>query len=283
MLPEGCEPIIVTDAGFRGPWFKAVEAQGWDWVGRIRNKIKYYHTRAAGAGGTPTLSTKRRRLESNTSAKSACHLAMATGFACTSSERTSHLEVGRVVASAPSVPMHGPTAGCTRHPGCSRLRCPTNPGSSRKIKQLYAQRMQIEETFRDTKSHRWGFGLHYARCDDGRRLEVLLLIAALASLVLWLVGLCGRALDWARRLQANTERRRPVLSTVFIGRQLAASLASWSCRPARARRLRWRSCEPSSWRLCPHEFVGIPQRLAFSCKAPRERSDRGPCQLQRPS
>ena len=25
------------------------------------------------------------------------------------------------------------------------------------------------------------------------------------------------------------------------------------------------------------------QRLAFSCKAPRERSDRGPCQLQRPS
>jgi hypothetical protein len=50
---------------------------------------------------------------------------------------------------------------------------------------------------------------------------VLLLIAALASLVLWLVGLCGRALDWSRRLQANTERRRrPVLSTVFIGRQL---------------------------------------------------------------
>ena len=62
--------------------------------------------------------------------------------------------------------------------------------------------------------------MHYARCGDGRRLEVLLLIGALASLVLWLVGLCGRALDWTRRLQASTERRRPVLSTVFIGRQL---------------------------------------------------------------
>jgi hypothetical protein len=80
--------------------------------------------------------------------------------------------------------------------------------------------MQIEETFRDTKSHRFGFGLHHARCNDGRRLEVLLLIAALASLVLWLVDLCGLTLDWSRRLQANTERRRPVLSTVFIGRQL---------------------------------------------------------------
>jgi hypothetical protein len=42
VLPEGCRPIIVTDAGFRGPWFRAVEAYGWDWVGRIRNKIKYY-------------------------------------------------------------------------------------------------------------------------------------------------------------------------------------------------------------------------------------------------
>jgi hypothetical protein len=39
-------------------------------------------------------------------------------------------------------------------------------------------------------------------------------------LVLWLVGICGRALDWARRLQANTEARKPVLSTIFIGSQL---------------------------------------------------------------
>jgi hypothetical protein len=42
ILPDGCRPIIVTDAGFRGPWFRAVEAYGWDWVGRVRNKIKYY-------------------------------------------------------------------------------------------------------------------------------------------------------------------------------------------------------------------------------------------------
>src|SRR6478752_5621392 len=42
ILPDGCRPILVTDAGFRGPWFRAVEAYGWDWVGRIRNKIKYY-------------------------------------------------------------------------------------------------------------------------------------------------------------------------------------------------------------------------------------------------
>jgi hypothetical protein len=43
VLPELCRPIIVTDAGFRGPWFRAVESLGWDWVGRIRNKIKYFN------------------------------------------------------------------------------------------------------------------------------------------------------------------------------------------------------------------------------------------------
>ena len=80
--------------------------------------------------------------------------------------------------------------------------------------------MQIEESFRDTKCHRWGFGLRYARCSSIKRLEILLLIAALATLLLWLVGMHGRALDWMRRLQANTEVRRPVLSVVFVGSQL---------------------------------------------------------------
>jgi len=33
---------VITDSGFRGPWFRAVEALGWDWVGRIRNTIKFF-------------------------------------------------------------------------------------------------------------------------------------------------------------------------------------------------------------------------------------------------
>ena len=41
VLPVGCRPIVVSDAGFRGPWFRAVEMLGWDWVGRVRNKVKY--------------------------------------------------------------------------------------------------------------------------------------------------------------------------------------------------------------------------------------------------
>jgi len=35
LLPTQCRPIIITDAGYRTPWFNAVEAQGWDFVGRV--------------------------------------------------------------------------------------------------------------------------------------------------------------------------------------------------------------------------------------------------------
>lgn len=41
LLPKGCAPIIVTDAGFRGSWFKTVEAMGWSWSGRVHNCVKY--------------------------------------------------------------------------------------------------------------------------------------------------------------------------------------------------------------------------------------------------
>src|SRR5574340_325992 len=38
MLPPGCVPILITDAGFRGAWFRLVNRMGWHWIGRIRNR-----------------------------------------------------------------------------------------------------------------------------------------------------------------------------------------------------------------------------------------------------
>ena len=37
VLPTRVRPILITDAGFRCPWFNAVQAMGWDYVGRIRH------------------------------------------------------------------------------------------------------------------------------------------------------------------------------------------------------------------------------------------------------
>jgi hypothetical protein len=37
VFPDDADPILVTDAGSRGPWFRAVEAMGWQWLGRLHN------------------------------------------------------------------------------------------------------------------------------------------------------------------------------------------------------------------------------------------------------
>ena len=37
-LPGHCTPVLVTDAGFRGDWFAAVQRLGWYFVGRVRNR-----------------------------------------------------------------------------------------------------------------------------------------------------------------------------------------------------------------------------------------------------
>jgi hypothetical protein len=218
ILPEGCQPIIVTDAGFRGPWFKAVEGHGWDWVGRIRNKLKYYRAETGRWQFTDALyrqATARVRHIGEVSASPRHGYRLRLYLV-----RAYKTRVGRPPLTRPQGGRARQYRRLHRAPWLLATSLPHHRGSSERIQRIYAQRMQIEETFRDTKSHRWGFGLNYARCNDGRRLETLLLIAALASLVLWLAGVHGRMVDWVRRLQANTETRRPVLSTVFVGSQL---------------------------------------------------------------
>ena len=107
-----------------------------------------------------------------------------------------------------------------RTPWLLATSLPHHRGAGTRIKRIYAQRMQIEETIRDLKSHRFGFALRYARTKRPERLEALLLVAALATLILWLLGLAAADRQWARHFQANTERHRPVLSTVFLGQEL---------------------------------------------------------------
>jgi hypothetical protein len=217
VLPNDCRPILITDAGFRGPWFRAVEALGWDWVGRVRNKIKYLNEQTG------------RWCFTNSLYKLASPVTRYIGSVLLSRRFGYRFRLYLVRAYAPA--RGGKRKSNNRRPNSKMYRklhrapwllatsLPHERGSERRIKQLYAKRMQIEETFRDTKSHRFGFGLRYARSSSLHRIQVLLLLVALATLVLWLVGLAARAHNLARRFQANTISHRKVLSTPFLGRQ----------------------------------------------------------------
>ena len=78
--------------------------------------------------------------------------------------------------------------------------------------------MQIEETFRDLKSHRFGWSFEDARTKSCARMAVMLLLAALASAMAMVAGLAAAAMGLERHYQANTIRTRRVLSLVYLGR-----------------------------------------------------------------
>jgi hypothetical protein len=101
-----------------------------------------------------------------------------------------------------------------REPWLLATSLPVEMWPAVRVVSAYKKRMQIEETFRDLKSHRWGYGLQYARSRSTERLEKLLLITTLAMVTTWLVGLAAKANDWMRHFQANTVRKKTVLSVV---------------------------------------------------------------------
>jgi hypothetical protein len=87
--------------------------------------------------------------------------------------------------------------------------------SPAEIAALYAKRMQIEQSFRDLKSHRYGAAFEGSLTRDPRRLEMLLLIHLLATLAAWLEGLA--IVSAHLRAHPTTATRRPRHSVVWLG------------------------------------------------------------------
>ena len=64
--------------------------------------------------------------------------------------------------------------------------------TAKAVVTIYSGRMQIEQTFRDIKNHRWGLGLSHRQTRMPNRLASLLLIGVLACYALWLIALTVR-------------------------------------------------------------------------------------------
>lgn len=93
-----------------------------------------------------------------------------------------------------------------REPWCLAASDPTAAASN--LVKLYGRRFTIEETFRDTKDIRFGMGLAATHIGDPDRRDRLLLIGALATALLTLLGAAGESLGMARMLKANTSKKR---------------------------------------------------------------------------
>lgn len=229
VVPQSCQPVIVTDAGFRGPWFLQVAACGWDWIGRVRNRVSYFD-RAAQCWRS--IDTLHRQATARVRFVGDVILSKQRRYEC-------RLYMVRAYRRGPGRPRQRVNRGTNldmyrdrhRSPWILATSLPHRRGAGKTLKAIYAKRMGIEESFRDVKNLRWGFALRYARSRNARRVEILLLVATLAAVVQWLMGLVAKANRWERHFQANTERKRRVLSTVFVGNEL---LRSERFKPSRA-------------------------------------------------
>jgi hypothetical protein len=251
VLPR-CKPVVVADAGFRTPFMKLVLALGWDYVVRVRSVRR--HTLVL-------LLAARRWIGDVRGAARWKGLDSYYPLATRAPRDIGRYLVGRKVQhecrfiavrkSAQRVVRGLPrvTAEVAKMRRSAKepwmLATSLNKTSPAKIARIYAQRMQIEETFRDAKSPRFGFALSYARTSSPERANVLLLLCAFAHLLTVLVGIAAEQLGLARHFQANTIRRRRVNSLAALGRHILQMRCGLTLVPTDA----WRTLRMSVQRL----------------------------------
>ncbi len=80
--------------------------------------------------------------------------------------------------------------------------------------------MRIEQSFRDTKNLRWGQGLEVSRSRGRLRLEMLLLVAHLASWVQRLIGECAKEQQQELQFMATRRAHRSEISVLTLARRM---------------------------------------------------------------
>lgn len=215
LLPKNARPIIVTDAGFRGTWIKAVLALQWDYVARIRGT-----TLIAKSADSPWFSCKT--LMATATAKvqdfhTMCVIATQkiNCRLCLIKKLPKGRHRKNIDGTHTKSKLSQENARAAKEPwliATSLKKC-----SAKMIIGYYATRMQIEESFRDTKNPRYGLALRFAGTRSTRRLKTLLLFAHIATLVLYLIGLAAEAKKMHFNMQSNSVKKRRVLSPVYLG------------------------------------------------------------------
>ena len=218
ILPSGCKPIMITDAGFRSPWFKMLNQLGFAWIGRIRNRDKvcvphlqnWHGCKSLYAGAGP----KARDLGPHLYTRSnptPCRLVLAKR-----PPRGRHAKGkgGKRKRSSDSKKI----AIAQNEPWLLAVSPSLSALAAADIIAIYEGRMQIEQTFRDLKNPQWGMALRHSQTYEPRRLMNLLVIAALFAYALWIIGLAARKVGYDQRYGSN-RKAATMLSVLSLARQ----------------------------------------------------------------
>lgn len=218
LLPADVRPILVTDAGFRVPWFRAVETMGWAFIGRVRHRAYVQLARSqaendwVAAKALYSRATSRPvslgKVALTENHQFACRLTLVRRRARGRKDMTRHGNRARNAASRK-------IARREREPWLLAASLSLAELPAAQVVAYYAKRMQIEQSFRDLKSHRYGNAFEDTLTRDPKRLEMLLLIHMLATLAAWIEGLA--IMSAALIEQPGRANKRARYSVVWLG------------------------------------------------------------------
>lgn len=188
LIPATLSPILVTDAGFRSDWYRAVSAHGWHYIGRLRNNTAVRADRALTWQPCATLHAlahaSARELGGYEIVKGqpwSCRLVLAR-----------RPRRDRDQLTRRGTPQQGSIARKARkqarEPWLLATSLPMTQLVASRVTAAYAQRMQIEEAFRDLKSHHYGSGFEDSLTRRAERLTILLMLHTLATFAAWLMA-----------------------------------------------------------------------------------------------
>ena len=208
-------PIILTDAGFRTPWFRLIAEQGWTWIGRTRNRD---FVRRPDGEWSPA---KRLYAQATEAAKDlgiyeavrnhplVCRFAL---IKMKPTGRKHKYPSGKVQRHTQAKKV----AECHREPWLLSYSPELAYLGASAIVKLYAQRMKIEQQFRDTKNLALGMGLAQSKSRGQPRLQALLLIAHIAQLAKRLIGEAARAQQLELQLMSTNAKNHRTLSVMTL-------------------------------------------------------------------
>jgi len=215
-IPRDRDVLIIMDAGFGDDWFEAIELQSWYWLVRARSgkyiKLSNEDEWREASELFSRAGTRAKCYENAYITQSharPCRVIIKKGGEKSKRKRPSKLP--RNYNSA-----NGNYKRLAQEPWILATNLPKTYDTT-KVIYSYKKRMQIEESFRDIKSTRYGLASRYIQTRCIYRWAIAMLLAAIAQITLWVIGVIGHSQGFQRIFQVNTVRDKKQFSYFYLG------------------------------------------------------------------
>jgi hypothetical protein len=216
MIPLNRKIIVIMDAGFGDDWFEEIENQSWYWLARVRKK-RFVKLEQEGdwydVGDLFPLVSSRAKSYENAyiTKKKARPCRLVTKHSDLKNKRKRPKKLPGNYNSA-----NGNYRRIAKEPWILATNL-SKEFSTTQVINYYKKRMQIEESFRDVKSHQYGLGGRDIRTRCIYRWSIMMLLAAIVQMTLWIIGVIGHGMGYQKKFQANTVKDKKVFSYFYLG------------------------------------------------------------------